>query len=50
MFKFKGQVIFDKPYAKFTLNPNWCNSMAEYYPYIIFTFIENNEIKMSASI
>lgn len=37
---FNGKTIYKGPLASWTLNPNWCDSMAEYYPYIFVEYVD----------
>mgnify|MGYP001352501179 CR=1 FL=1 len=43
--KFKNEVLYSGPIAEFFYDKNWCDSMAEYYPKIHISFLENSEIK-----
>ena len=47
VIKFKGKVVFEGPIAKMDIHSNWDNSMAEYYPYVVVTYVDVplNEIK-----
>lgn len=40
--KFKELLIYEGPLAEFRVHSNWCNSMAEYYPYISIAFVNGS--------
>lgn len=45
LIKFKGLVVYEGPLAEFNTHPNWCNSMAEYYPYATISYVVGEDIK-----
>lgn len=38
--KFKGNLIYQGDMAEFVINPNWCNSMQEYYPFVYLKYVD----------
>lgn len=39
---FNGKTIYKGPLASWTLNTNWCDSMAEYYPYLWVSWLDTD--------
>lgn len=40
LIKLGDEVIYKGLVGKVDINPNWCDSMAEYYPYIVVTYVD----------
>lgn len=45
--KFRGLTVYEGPLAEFRVHNNWCNSMAEYYPYASISYVVGEEFKWS---
>lgn len=47
IIKVHGKTIYEGPISKVDYVDNWCDSMAEYYPYLVITYIDiaTNDIK-----
>lgn len=44
LIKLEGKVIYEGPLAHVQFHSNWCDSMAEYYPYLgVYFFNESGE-------
>lgn len=45
LVKFKDEVVYSGPLGQFNVNPNWFNSMGEYYPHVSIYYAANETIR-----